>query len=272
MPARSALRTDPTLCQQVKDRYLSGERPADLAAQYGVSVATLWNVIKHGAAKPTGLIDITGKRFGRLLVLRRDGAAQHVAMWIVRCDCGVEKSVNTQSLRTGKQKTIIGCNCPPSTPEEDQERFWSKVDKRGENECWEWTASRSPFGYGRINIRGRIEFAHRMAVVFATGNPIPDGENVLHSCDNPPCCNPAHLRTGTQEDNAADRESRGRGNQPRGSKNGKTVFIEDEVVHIKRLLKEGRLNKGQIAEAFGCSRSAIEGIAIGRTWSHIKIN
>lgn len=85
-----------------------------------------------------------------------------------------------------------------------EERFRSRVDVRGPDECWEWTAGRMPHGYGAIwdtSIGLAWELAH---------GPIPDGLWVLHRCDNPPCCNPAHLWLGTQADNDNDRKVKGR--------------------------------------------------------------
>lgn len=94
----------------------------------------------------------------------------------------------------------------------EEERFWSKVDRSGDG-CWEWTAkSRTSFGYGVMRVGGtpgRLEGAHRLAWQYTNG-PIPDGLCVLHSCDNPPCCNPAHLRIGTKADNTRDKVERGR--------------------------------------------------------------
>lgn len=89
------------------------------------------------------------------------------------------------------------------------DRFWPKVDRRGPDECWEWTGSRQPTGYGRIKISDRVHNTHR--VVWAlTNGPIPARLQVLHRCDNPPCCNPAHLYLGTIADNMHDRDRKGR--------------------------------------------------------------
>lgn len=94
----------------------------------------------------------------------------------------------------------------------EEERFWSKVDRSGDG-CWEWQAkSRSPFGYGVMRIGGtpgRLVGAHRLAWQYTNG-PIPEGLCVLHDCDNPPCCNPAHLHLGTKGDNATEKVERGR--------------------------------------------------------------
>lgn len=95
-----------------------------------------------------------------------------------------------------------------------EERFWAKVQK-GEG-CWEWQAAKTN-GYGRINVEGRAIPAHRLAYELTNG-PIPQGLFVLHSCDNPGCVNPEHLRAGTALDNMLDRSARGRptgGGRPR---------------------------------------------------------
>lgn len=101
-------------------------------------------------------------------------------------------------------------------------RFWSKVDMRGPDECWKWQASLTTSGYGRFKIASYTQVtASRMALI-CTANEEPFGLCVLHTCDNPPCCNPAHLYFGTVADNARDKTERGRhrtGDQS-GAKNG----------------------------------------------------
>ena len=84
-----------------------------------------------------------------------------------------------------------------------------KVDER--TDCHLWTGYRDPVGYGRMYINGAKRIAHRIAWEVAHG-PIPEGMIVMHAvCDNPPCCNPEHLKLGTQADNARDRVRKGRG-------------------------------------------------------------
>lgn len=91
-----------------------------------------------------------------------------------------------------------------------KDKFWDHVDCQGEDECWCWTASRLPSGYGRVRFEKKSTYAHRVAWILTHG-PIPEGMVVCHHCDNPPCCNPKHLFVGTQADNVHDRDRKGRG-------------------------------------------------------------
>jgi hypothetical protein len=79
------------------------------------------------------------------------------------------------------------------------------------DDCIEWTGQRLPSGYGRVwdPVRKRRELVHRIAYAETFG-PIPDGMCVCHTCDNPPCHNPAHLWLGTKADNNRDRAAKGR--------------------------------------------------------------
>lgn len=88
--------------------------------------------------------------------------------------------------------------------------FWADVDRSsGADGCWVWRRGKTPRGYGKVWRNGRHVYVHRLAYETFVG-PIPEGLGVLHRCDNPPCCNPAHLFIGTDADNAADRVAKGR--------------------------------------------------------------
>ena len=88
-------------------------------------------------------------------------------------------------------------------------RFWARVNTSGgPNTCWPWTGARLNRGYGQVYQPNHKLLAHRVAWELECG-PIPDGMSVLHQCDNPPCCNPAHLFLGTQADNISDRDQKG---------------------------------------------------------------
>lgn len=89
--------------------------------------------------------------------------------------------------------------------------FWTRVDRRGPDECWPWTASRQTGGgYGVFTREGRTKYAHRAALEEAIGRPLAAGEFACHTCDNPPCCNPAHLFVGSALDNHRDMSRKGR--------------------------------------------------------------
>jgi hypothetical protein len=92
--------------------------------------------------------------------------------------------------------------------------WWSKVDQRGNDECWPWLAGCDRDGYGKFAVglgghRQRHVSAHRFGYELLVG-PIPDGQVVCHSCDNPPCCNPAHWFLGTPRENNDDKVAKGR--------------------------------------------------------------
>lgn len=89
------------------------------------------------------------------------------------------------------------------------ERFWSKVNIQGPWDCWEWKRHRNEDGYGSFRFRGGMRLAHRVAWILSVGE-IPDDLGVLHHCDNPACCNPAHIFLGTQLDNMRDAKRKGR--------------------------------------------------------------
>lgn len=100
----------------------------------------------------------------------------------------------------------------PQVTEGEARRFWSKVQKNGEDQCWVWTAKKFRFGYGQFQFRRGSYIAHRISWVIAHG-PIPDGMCVLHNCpdgDNPSCVNPSHLWLGTTQDNIRDCVAKGR--------------------------------------------------------------
>lgn len=88
-------------------------------------------------------------------------------------------------------------------------RFWSKVDVRDNDiECWEWKASKNAGGYGRFKANGTTQNASRIAWEIAHDAPLW-GKVARHTCDNPACCNPAHIIPGDQADNIADKMQRG---------------------------------------------------------------
>ena len=139
-----------------------------------------------------------------------------------------------------------------------EERFWSKVDKRGPEECWEWTRYSNARGYGKFRLNDKSVFAHRVAWEMSNGT-IPNGLCVCHTCDNPSCCNPAHLSLGTPKDNMCDARDKGR----------MSKLAESDVLCVRYWLKKGHTQE-KIAEAFGVSRATVGHIKTGVTWGYLQ--
>lgn len=160
------------------------------------------------------------------------------------------------------------------TPQNAAEWFWSKVDQTGgPDACWEWTAGRHGDGYGLISYEGRTQGAHRVAVLLS-GEIIPPRMLVMHSCDNPPCCNPAHLRVGTYSDNEQDkvRKGRGRYNARRGAENrgGIRRLTPEQVREIKLASRDGA-TRADLARQYGVHEATIYLIATGKTWAYLEV-
>jgi hypothetical protein len=135
--------------------------------------------------------------------------------------------------------------------------------------CLEWQRCRNPKGYGRINVDGKILLAHRLAWQVFEGE-IPKGMHVLHRCDNPACCNPAHLFLGTAKDNMRDRDEKGRREPPKGSKHGRAKLNETDIPGIFRLRREGRSQR-EIAGVFGVTHQLIALVLRRKRWKHVPV-
>jgi len=154
---------------------------------------------------------------------------------------------------------------PDRTPDSDIDRFWSKVDQGGPDECWEWRAARfnRRGGYGAFRVQGRTVIASRWIFEKIYGNLDSAKSLVLHSCDNPPCCNPSHLSSGTHGDNL--RQAFQRGRMPRKGGYRKPKLDDEKVLEI-RLLRKGGATVNELAEQWGVSRRNMRRIVRGDIW------
>ncbi len=108
--------------------------------------------------------------------------------------------------------------------QEYETRFFSKVNIKGEDDCWEWEAGCFTNGYGEFTCCGKKYKAHRFSYEFFYGK-IQEDLDVLHICDNPKCVNPRHLILGTNQDNIDDRNNKGRQAKGETDGNGCVWFI-----------------------------------------------
>lgn len=145
--------------------------------------------------------------------------------------------------------------------------------------CWLWTGNKQPSGYGIFDLvvpytrssRQRIR-AHRLSFLIFNGL-IPDGLNVLHRCDNPPCVNPDHLFLGTHADNSHDRDAKGR--TARGERSGMAKLTEQQVCEIRAKYQwHKRGNSKALAAEYGVTQGTILTVVSKRnqrrSWQHLK--
>lgn len=144
-------------------------------------------------------------------------------------------------------------------------RFIDKIDTRS-GDCWEWTAGKTPRGYGMFRTGRNHELAHRVSYALFTG-AIPKDMCVCHSCDNPSCVNPGHLFLGTVKDNMRDMVAKER--QARGSSNGNSKLTEKQVREIRNKYIPYKYSTSRLASEYKVSRSQISSIINRKNWFHI---
>lgn len=169
-------------------------------------------------------------------------------------------------------------NLAPSDFSDLEERFWSKVSIKDDDEsCWTWFGARRGTpgeDYGSIRWinpmtdKNEIIGAHRMSFFLANGC-LP--EVARHTCDNPPCVRPSHLLDGTHADNMRDRQERGRYKKPApkfGEDNHRSVITEEDVIKARQMARDGMTHLAA-AEALGKPPAAVKQAIIGKSWNHL---
>lgn len=119
--------------------------------------------------------------------------------------------------------------------------------------CWEYNGGKSD-GYGRVWDGEKVVRAHRASYEAHTG-PIAEGMSVLHTCDNPPCINPAHLFLGTIAANNADMRAKGRNRT--GEQHPQARLSDEQVASIRAATGT---SQHALARAYGVSQSTIADI------------
>jgi hypothetical protein len=132
--------------------------------------------------------------------------------------------------------------------------------------CLNWTAGKIWSGYGRVRIGRVLKLAHRHAYELEKGPP-PKGKLVLHTCDNPACCNVGHLYLGDQFDNMRDRSARKR-NPNNGTRNPANKLSDDQVMAIRKAYAEGRMQI-DLAKDYGVTQPMISQIVLRKKWQHV---
>lgn len=143
-------------------------------------------------------------------------------------------------------------------------RFECKYMKGTPNECWEWVASKHPFGYGYFQMRGSTKLAHIVSYNLYIGE-IPEGLCVLHSCDNPSCVNPNHFFLGTRTDNAIDKVKKGRQKGPIGNRNAAKINFEI-ADQIREEYKTGLITQKELGKKYHLHDGTIREITKNRSW------
>lgn len=161
------------------------------------------------------------------------------------------------------------------SPQEYEQRFWKSIrlpERVGTDECWEW--QRGHFGNGRAQTPDSsfwgTSLAYRVTWIITHGL-IPPGLEVCHHCDNPSCCNPAHLFLGTHQDNMRDsrRKGRARGASFPGEDHPMVKLTELKVKKIRQLYLTGKYSQRQLGRRFGISQRTIGRIVHLRNWKHL---
>lgn len=170
----------------------------------------------------------------------------------------------------------------PYLPDRERLRktILEKIDKYSLTGCWIWQGAKYVRGYGFLLLKNKKLLVHRAAYILFN-QPIIPGMDILHSCDNPACCNPGHLRQGTHKENVNDAVKRGRiatgdrhgsktvpGCMKRGSNHGMARLNEEQVKTIRDLASNGETQIA-IAQCFGVARGTVAAIVNMRTWRFI---
>lgn len=144
------------------------------------------------------------------------------------------------------------------TPTE-RKRFWRQIDFQPRPSCWIWRGPLNSFGYGVVTVGGTHYAAHRLMYYLVKGE-FP--EAVLHTCDNPACVSPSHLRAGTINDNYQDALAKGRPITPFVEVEDLVPYPQETVDEIHKLRERG-LKVADIAQRVGQDKWHVARVVYG---------
>ena len=138
--------------------------------------------------------------------------------------------------------------------------------------CIEFQGYKDKDGYGRKRSDGKMRFAHRLAYCESKNIDIKeiDGLVVMHTCDNPPCINPEHLKLGTAQDNVDDKMKKGRhayNPNTKGDAHGRAKITSEDVFKIREMVKFK--TQREVGNIFGISNQQVSGIVRREYWAHL---
>ena len=152
------------------------------------------------------------------------------------------------------------------------DKFWARVVKGNDSECWLWQTWLDRQGYGifqfRYNKIKKKVRASRVSYMLTHDCSITSDQFVCHTCDNPQCVNPSHFVLADNDWNIADCVAKGRQRHVVGEKHSKSKLTDQSVVEIRKQISLGG-SQLSVAKKFGVSRSAVRQILSGATWKHV---
>lgn len=133
------------------------------------------------------------------------------------------------------------------------------------DDCIRWPYATARRGYGHLRKGTKYWRTHRLSY-FETFGAIPDGSDVCHRCDNPPCINPRHLFAGTPADNRADKMAKGR--QAFGVKFRSAKLTDEKVIELRHRYNCGA-SSPKLAKEMGMANGTMQRALFGRLWKHL---
>jgi hypothetical protein len=176
---------------------------------------------------------------------------------VEECDVCNKKFDSEHGAKTHKGKAHF---------KNDNERFWDKINKGSNDECWEWEGTVKSTGYGHFKTNNQMIIATRYMMGQIQGKEI-DGFYILHECHNPICVNPNHLYLGNQKENMEDRYEDKPNSSVVGSENGRSKINEETANEIRNRYREEDVTYYDLEKDYPISHTTIGKIVRNEKWT-----